>query len=157
MDGSSPGFWRDRLSLLLLLAGLLGWIPSVSFAAELQANTDLATAGYYQLQWHDGDQHVRFQLQEADNPQFEQARQLYQGPDRARVITGRPDGEYYYRLRVLGVNGSTGDWSAPVRVEVQHHSLSRAFAFFGVGAVVFLAILIAIVVGNRYYHSKESQ
>lgn len=155
MGDSIPGFWRDRLSLLLIC--LLCWLPSLSFAVELQTDTDLATAGYFQLQWHNGDEHVRYQLQEADNPQFEQARQLYQGQDRARMITGRSDGDYYYRVRVLDVNGSTGAWSDTVQVQVQHHSLSRAFGFFAVGAVVFLAILIAILVGNRYYHSKESQ
>lgn len=153
-DGAT-GALRDRWSVLALLL-LLG-IPSLSCAIELESDTQVATAGYYQLTWHNADENVSFEIQEADNAAFHQAEPLYQGRDRATVVTGRSDGTYYYRARLVDVNGTTGAWSDTVKVRVEHHPLSRALGFFTVGAVVFLAILIAILVGNRRYHSKESQ
>lgn len=143
---------RVRVTALLLLL----CVPSLSFAIELQANTDVATAGYYQLQWKNAANKLSVELQEADNAQFRNAESLYQGRDRARVVTGRSDGSYYYRARLVDVNGSTGAWSDIVKVQVKHHPLSRALGFFIVGAIVFLSILTAILIGNRRYHSKES-
>lgn len=136
---------------------LLVCMPSLSFALDLQADTDVATAGYYQLKWQGVADNVNVEIQEADNARFRNAETLYQGRDRARVVTGRSDGTYYYRARRVDVNGSTGAWSDIVKVQVEHHPLSRAFGFFTVGAIVFLSILIAILIGNRRYHSKESQ
>lgn len=148
------GFLRDRIVIMVLL---LLCLPSLAFAVELQADTEVATAGYYQLEWGNADAVVDFEIQEADNPAFSNPDQIYQGPDRATVITGRSDGTYYYRARLMDENGPAGDWSNTVKVQVKHHSLTRAFEFFAAGAVVFLAILIAILAGNRRYHSKESQ
>ncbi len=144
---------RRLIAMLCLLVS----VPSLSFALELQADTDLATAGYYQLKWQGIADNVHVEIQEADNARFRNAETLYQGRDRARVVTGRSDGTYYYRARRIDVNGSTGAWSDIVKVQVEHHPLSRAFGFFIVGAIVFLSILIAILIGNRRYHSKESQ
>ena len=152
-DGVS-GFLRDRI---IMLALLLLCLPSLAFAVELQTDTEVATAGYYQLEWANADADVDFEIQEADNPDFSNPDQIYQGPDRATVITGRSDGTYYYRARLRDKNGMAGDWSSTVKVRVEHHPLTRAFGFFAAGAVVFLAILIAILAGNRRYHSKESQ
>ena len=144
----------ERLTVLLFVP--LFFATSISGAVELESDTDVATAGYYQLKWQNGDEHVRFVIEEADNPAFDDAHRLYQGQDRATVITGRPDGIYYYRARIVGTNGSTGAWSDTVKVEVDHHPLSRALGFFSVGAIVFIAILVAILIGNRRYHIKES-
>lgn len=136
---------------------LLLCLPSLSFAIELQADTDIATAGYYQLTWQNADDNVQVELQEAGNARFQNAKPLYRGPDRARMVTGRPDGTYYYRARPLDVNGTAGAWSEIIKVKVKHHPLSRALGFFIVGAIVFFSILVAILIGNRRYHSKESQ
>lgn len=154
---AATGVLRDRCAQIVFSLCLLFTLPSLSFAVELTSDTHLATAGYYQLKWHNGDDDVRFEIQEADNPAFNNASQLYLGRDRATVVTGRSDGDYYYRARIIDASGDSGAWSDPVRVEVTHHPLSRAFGFFIVGAIVFLAILIAILAGNRRYHSKESQ
>ena len=150
-DGVS-GFLRDRI---IMLALLLLCLPSLAFAVELQTDTEVATAGYYQLEWANADADVDFEIQEADNPDFSNPDQIYQGPDRATVITGRSDGTYYYRARLRDKNGMAGDWSSTVKVRVEHHPLTRAFGFFAAGAVVFLAILIAILAGNRRNNSKE--
>ena len=59
------------------------------------------------------------------------------------TLTGYPDGIYYFRA------GLPGSWSGIVQVEVQHHSLSRAFAFFTLGLLLFLVLVGTIVLGNK--------
>ncbi|TDX99678.1 hypothetical protein [Thiohalophilus thiocyanatoxydans] len=152
--GSVRKSLRERLRILTLIP--LFFVASPASAIELESDSDVATAGYYQLKWENGDKEVRFEIEEADNPAFDEARELYQGRDRATVVTGRSDGIYYYRARTVGVDGSTGDWSDTVKVEIDHHPLSRALGFFSAGAIVFIAILVAILIGNRRYHIKES-
>jgi len=73
---------------------------------------------------------------------------IYKGPDRATVISGQADGTRVYRVREVG-EGRVYPWSEPVTVTVAHHPLSRAVAFFTVGALVFLATLGLIVRGAR--------
>jgi hypothetical protein len=63
-------------------------------------------------------------------------------------MSGRGNGTYYYRLRVLGA-GPLPAWSDTVRVQVKHHPLARAFAFFAAGGLVFIATLVLIVAGSR--------
>jgi len=142
------------LSVLIFVP--LFFTASIGSAVELESDTDVATAGYYQLKWQATDTDVRFQIEEADNPAFDDAHELYLGRDRATVVTGRSDGTYYYRARIVAVDGSPGSWSDTVKVEIDHHPLSRALGFFSVGAIVFIAILVAILIGNRRYHIKES-
>lgn len=114
---------------------------------RLNSDTDVATAGFYRLTW-ETPQSVTVELEEADNPAFENASLFYRGADSAAVITGKPDGVWFYRIRALG-NPQTGPWSQPVRVAVEHHSISRALMFFGLGIVVFLATLSMILLGER--------
>lgn len=130
-------------------------ISSTSFALELQSDTAVATAGYYQLTWQADHDVAAYQIQEATEPDFSNASLLYQGQDLATVVTGRSDGDYYYRARVMDAQGVAGQWSTTTEVKVEHHPLTRAFGFFTVGAVVFIAIFIAIAVGNRKQRGRE--
>jgi hypothetical protein len=41
-----------------------------------------------------------------------------------------------------------GPWSDTLKVEVQHHSLARAFTLFAVGLAVFIATVALIVTGT---------
>jgi hypothetical protein len=142
------GCYRLLLHHPLVLCVLLLASPGASLAAPtLETDTQLATAGYYQLQW-DGTGATDHELQESPQADFSDPVTLYQGSDRATMLTGRPDGEYHYRLRALHEDGP-GPWSKTLRVEVRHHPLSRALLFFAMGALVFLATLAAILVGNR--------
>lgn len=113
---------------------------------SLESDTPVASAGYYQLRWETGDENV--QLVEATNPRFSDARIVYAGPDTARIVSGKPDGDYYYRLET-NVAGMSTVVSDMLKVTVEHHSLDRAFAFFGVGAAVFAATLGLILIGGR--------
>ena len=110
----------------------------------LKSDSNESSAGYYQLHWtnnHTGD----FILQESSKPDFSNAELLYQGPDTATLVSGRKNGTYYYRVRSADAEN---EWSNPVRVNVTHHPLSRAFMFFSLGALVFVATLTMVIRGN---------
>lgn len=112
-------------------------------AATLEADQSESREGYFQLRW-EADEPVR--LIEATSPDFRDARELYSGSDSARVISGKPDGIWYYRLESAASDAEI--LSEPVTVTVRHHSLRRAFAFFVLGAVVFAATLALIFVAR---------
>lgn len=125
-------------------AALFLWAAaSQAQAVELRPDTDVATAGYYQLLWTSEEPIV---LEEARTPDFADPEVIYRGTDNATVLSGKQDGDWYYRARTAGPGGEFGE---PARVTVQHHPLGRAFGFFALGAVVFLATLSLIVSGAR--------
>lgn len=135
----------------MAVALLVGIASHARATLSLQSDTDTATAGYYQLHWVAGETPVR--LVESVDPGFQTRRVLYEGPDTARLISGKRDGHYYYRLE-KAVPGNTTVHGAVVvsnvlGVTVQHHSLARAFTFFTIGAAVFLATLILVLFGGR--------
>lgn len=109
---------------------------------QLESDTDVATAGYYQLRWYSTSPVI---LEEAQTAEFASPRIIYRGSDAARVISGKPDGDLYYRVR----NSDSDTPSNVVKVTVRHHSLARAVAFFALGATVFVATLLLIVTGAR--------
>lgn len=118
-------------------------LPDTAEAApELRADTRVATAGFYQLRWF-ADSPV--ELEESQNENFGSPHVVYRGSDAARVMSGKPDGVFYYRVR----DTDDGSVSNVVEITVRHHSLERAVAFFSLGAVVFLATLLLIATGAR--------
>lgn len=110
---------------------------------KVHSDSILASAGYFQLTWQDPTTD-HFLLQQANNPTFTDAVSLYQGSDRARVISGLADGDYFYR-----VQGQDGSWSEPLKVRVQHHPLDKALAFFGLGAAMFVALVAVLLTGTQ--------
>ncbi len=88
-----------------------------------------------------------FHLQRADNPAFEDYRDLYEGSDRASFQPGLAEGEYFYRVRAIDEDGNPGDWSRPLHVVVEYQSMRLAVSLFAVGGVVFLATLALVVAG----------
>lgn len=141
----------SRLSLFasfLFVAGLINPVhASLRAPVELLTNSEIATAGFYQLRWNSENYTGNWQLQESQNADLENLSVLYRGPDLARVISGKPDGVYYYR--VVAETTSAPRMSNIIQVTVAHHSLRNAIIFFAVGALIFLAILISILRGNR--------
>lgn len=127
-----------------LTASSLVW----SAPPQLSSDTDVATAGYYRLEW-DAQDAADYVLEESQQASFDSVKVLYEGPDTARIVSGRSDGDYYYRVRDVNNQNEESAWSEVVHVQVEHHPLSRAFLFFGIGAFVFVATLTAIIIGNR--------
>ncbi len=133
---------------LMLLAVLIWAVTGPAVAApELKSDTPVATAGFYQLQWEADQVLVDYELQEATRADFADARSLYRGPDRASVLSGKSDGDYYYRVRVLDATGAS-PWSDSLHVQVRSHPLNRALVFLALGALVFLATVVLILRGE---------
>jgi hypothetical protein len=114
-------------------------------APRLSVDNAVASAGFFRLSWETDAKRVELQVD--SSPDFQDPTTSYIGPDRATVISGKPDGTLYYRIRALG-NPSSGLWSEPVMVEVRHHSLARALMFLSLGILVFSITVIVIVRGS---------
>ena len=151
-SGCSRSHLSERKKILknfpaiLTSAGLLFLlIIPPSFALQLSSNTNTATAGFYQLTWTSNQKNI--QLQESATADFLSPRTIYTGPDRARVVSGKPDGDYYYRLMLT----STGKpvFSNAIKVTVHHHPLKSAILFFIAGLIVFIATVTLIIKGIR--------
>lgn len=143
------GFFSVRLlSAAVLLACLLaaGSALARNSAPRLWSDSEIASAGFFRLAWETDAERV--ELQESTDPDFNSPATAYAGPDRATVISGKPDGKRYYRVRALS-NSHTSPWSETVAVVVAHHSLSRALMFLSLGIIVFIAIVAMIVRGSR--------
>lgn len=73
--------------------------------------------GTVRLWWQPPEPGWYYLLQEANQPDFSDARQVYAGPATEVTFHGRPAGDYYYRLRATaGANGS--HWSTPLVLRV---------------------------------------
>ena len=137
------------LFTLLLFATIL-FNPvhaSIQQPVELATDSQISTAGFFHLQWSAHNYTGNWQLQESQDASLQTFKVIYSGPDLARVISGKSDGIYYYR--VAADTTTTPRTSNVIKVTVAHHPLRNAFAFFTVGAFIFLAILISIITGNR--------
>lgn len=133
-----------------VLCFMLGLCAADAMATTtIQTDQSEATAGYFHLTWQTNpepvDQESEFIVQQSRTPDFEQARNLYSGTEKASLISGLADGVYYYRVRQQNDSG----WSEPVRVQVRHHPLSTALQFFSVGLLVFALTLFTILHGIR--------
>jgi len=148
----AAAFGADQRPRVLAIVGLAvtGLLVSSALAGpsapRLSADTEIATAGYFRLTWTSGTE--PFELQEASVPDFRNPDTVYRGPDRASVISGKPDGILYYRVRSVA-SSQPGAWSDAVTVTVAHHDLSRALMFLGLGVIVFIAIVVMVVRGKR--------
>lgn len=124
-------------------------MPAHAQPPQLEADQKVATAGFYSLSWDGAGPDIVFELQEAHSADFVDGRIRYVGPDTATQLSGQPNGQYFYRVRIVEPAPRASPWSDAVEVEVAHHPLSRAFLFFGIGLVVFLATVALIVRGSR--------
>lgn len=125
----------------IVLAGLMLFLVNPPVLAErLKASTTASQDGVVTLAWSlDPGESVR--LERSPDATFHDVTTLYQGRDTASTITGLPDGRYFFRA-------SGNGWQETVAVDVEHHSLTRAFVFFILGAVVFLSTAALVVVGS---------
>ncbi|MGD8741975.1 MAG: hypothetical protein PVH46_01000 [Granulosicoccaceae bacterium] len=132
------------ISTALLAVCLTG--SAHAAAITLESSTSMATAGYFQLRWQAQQAISEYVLQESTNKDFTTAKIIYRGSDTATVISGKPDNIYFYRVSDRYNPANT---SNTLKITVAHHPLRDAFAFFTVGAVVFIATLLLILRGNR--------
>lgn len=130
--------------------------PVLAQPPTLEVNTANSTDGYYVLAWDNSvdaeEPSQEFRLEESLDQTFSNPRLVYLGPDKSRVISGKPNGAYYYR--VFSETLST-EASETVAVQVLHHSLQRAFFFFFLGFVVFGSILVTVLRGMKSHGVDE--
>jgi len=124
------------------------------------SNTNLLTSeeGKVALQWSRSESapetNVEFQLQQSDTAGFSDPKTLYEGPDRGTVVTGLPEGEYFYRVRAVERARSNSPWSGTLTVKVQYPDRKTVAALMILGMGVFIGTVTAIVVGHRRAGSK---
>lgn len=109
-------------------------------ADDLIISDNGLTAGYATLAWSNVEGES-FVLEENVSGNW---RPVYDGPDRATTLSGRADGDFTFRLKADGQ--LVGD---PISFTVAHHPLSRAWAFFAVGAAMFVALVGVLLRGSR--------
>jgi hypothetical protein len=154
MTAILSSLFKQHCSVRVILAGILlltVQLPEQAHAQislpRLSSDTLIATAGFFRLHWST-DKSGPVELQQANNPSFARPTLRYRGPDRASVISGMPNGKWYYRVRTVD-NQDAGPWSKTVMVTVAHHPLSRAFMFFVLGVIVFISTVVLILHGTR--------
>lgn len=136
--------------IVTTIAAVLLTMSDLSVAqAEITANTNVSRTGQFQLKWDSDGGETHFTVQQAKSPEFRHPKTIYEGLDLGRSISGKFDGVYYYRVRA-----GEGEWSDPVKVEVQHYDLSTAFLVLGIGAVVFIAT-VGLIIGGHIRHRRE--
>jgi hypothetical protein len=137
------------LWLLVLVVSFPGMPQAASHAPEISASPDLARAGYFHLRWALDDVDVdHYTVEEAADPDFTESGVLYEGADRATVISGRGDGTFHFRVRATLSDGGESGWSDTQTVEVAHHPRAQAIGLFILGGLVFLATVGLIVAGT---------
>lgn len=156
--GRGPSSWAGQpyVCLLLCLAALLLSFPAAAETAllELEANGN-SSAGHVRLSWAGGETGTSYELQQANDVAFGKPEVRYQGQQTASVISGLPDGEFYFRVRRLGQDGVPGPWSSVVRFAVTHYKLGFALTLLAIGAVIFVATVCFLIVFSRKVRTND--
>ena len=106
-------------------------------------NTSPAAEGYFVLNWQsEADEPV--ELQQSRQPDFSDF-SVFQVPATGQLtLTGFQDGAIYFRLSKNNIS-----LTETLRVDVQHHSLTRATGFFVLGLSLLLILVVTLLMGNR--------
>lgn len=130
--------------ILLVLASVIffsagqGRAEPVTFTHDKNLKSD---DGYILLSWNNTSQ-ISVELQQASQPTFEHANTLYRGRNSSVMLSGLPDGTYYYRIRT-----SASEWSDQVTLRVSHYPVTQALLLFVLGALIFLSIAWVVIRG----------
>lgn len=118
---------------------------------SLASDTTLSTEGYFVLSWtlDSRDPAQEFELQQSATTGFSQALAFSIPPAGDLTLTGFSDGSYFFRA------GHTGNWSDTIEIVVQHHALGRAMAFFMLGLVLFVILVVVILRGYRLQGGQQ--
>lgn len=126
---------------------LLSFIAVADAQIAIKSSSAISNDGSFTLSWQ-LPANTEIELQQS-NQALNGFKTIYTGADLATVITGLTDGNYFYRARIVGSQGYVSNWSPTLTIKVQHHAIGRAFAFFLLGAVVFVGLLVLILLGGK--------
>lgn len=132
---------RLALTVVMFLCGVgIGQTEPVKFMHDKLLESE---DGYIQLSWNNaGERSV--ELQQARQPSFAEATTLYQGKNRSIMLSGLPNGTYFFRIRA-----STDMWSDTVTLQVSHYPIAQALILFVLGVLVFLSAAWVVIRGAR--------
>jgi hypothetical protein len=142
----NAGKYLHRQILICLF--LCAFAVTAGSAPALSLTPAESTDGKATLSW-DLPEGASVEVESSLDNRFLNATHLYQGRDSSIVLTGLRDGSYHFRARIMHQNGAASPWGESVNLLVEHHSLTKAMTFFVIGAVVFVATLLLIVLGTR--------
>ena len=117
-------------------------------AQTLKISDNGLSAGYMTLSWTP-QEGKSVSIEKRSNDQWNS---IYEGLDSATTLSGLSDGIYEFRARF-----SDGSFSEILKLEVKHHTLEKAFSFFGLGALMFVILLLMIANGARSGQFVESE
>lgn len=125
--------------------------------------TNVVTApdGYVTLTWAPEDTSITnffdVELQQATSSDFNDPLTRYRGKDRSTHISGLAAGDFYFRVRSLIDTNQPGPWSEPLPVRVKFISFTTVTLLLSLGAIVFVATVLAVVLGHRRTRSGEPE
>ena len=159
--------------------------PRLELSSGLSGDVPTTKEGYFTLSWpsykqltgKDTADHI-FLLLEGRDESMERPTVFLDGPDHSIAMSGKLDGDLFYRVLLLEkgdaagmepdhleqreqlspatvalleeYNGYSATEISPVyHVHVEHYSLLTAFGYFGAGAFLFLFTTVVIIIGTR--------
>lgn len=172
MDGAS-------IARIALRAVGLGR-PILKIESNLAGTPPTTREGYFTLSWPSyqdltGRSHGdhRYLLIESRNVDFRKPALFLDHTDHSIAISGKLNGDLYYRVFLLEKGGETAsdllegispesksileqypeysltNASPSYQVHVEHYSLTTAFSYFGAGAFLFVFTAAVIIIGTR--------
>ena len=128
--------------------------PPIDFNMRSPDNTALMSEdGTVTLAWSPPTLTARIELQQAATPAFDDAFTRFQGRDDGSVVTGLREGRHYFRIRTLDTAGEASPWSTPLAVEVKFMERGRLFLLLGLGSLVVVLTIGAIIAG--FIHHRD--
>lgn len=139
----------SRLGVLCCVIGLMVGSPVAADSSPLELGLEGdSSAGHLRLTWSGGGPGAEYELQQSEDEGFSSVEVRYRGEQTASVLSGLPNGEFYFRVRTVeGEGGGTpGPWSSAVSFVVTHYSLQFAVTLLVIGALIFLSTVVFLVV-----------
>lgn len=130
------------LAIACVCCGDLWGADGIDFSNRDAIEGAPSANGTVTLAWSDAGDGL-FELQQATEGGFADPVVRYEGPDAGSVVSGLPEGVHFFRVRRSG-----GDWSPAVAVRVEFVPRRKLFTLLGLGGVVVLATVAAIVAGH---------
>lgn len=132
------------------------WSTAPSAPTPLMPSDNFSDSGYIKIQWDDDNNipNATFRLEQSEDPDFQDPKVVYTGPDRASFISGLPNGHYYFRIRTEA-GDEISEWSSTISVRVKHHSLTMALSLASLGLVVFMLTVAVVISGVKKFSKPK--